>query len=169
MHFKWFSGITTIEELKKKYRELILKYHPDRYAGGDKEMKEINNEYEKLFDLISSGEKFKNKNRNKRNTGEHAFDGFREIIIKIVNLEGIKIEICGSWIWVTGSTFQYKEIFKNLGFSWRKAKKAWSWNPPEAELNNNYKKSMSMNHIRNKYGSILIDEKEKQNYKKAIM
>ena len=36
---KWFSGITTIEELKKKYRILILKFHPDRYNGTDQNMK----------------------------------------------------------------------------------------------------------------------------------
>lgn len=53
-----FIGISTLEELKKIYRDLAMRYHPDR--GGDPEiMKEINNLYDEFFLL------FKDKHKNK--------------------------------------------------------------------------------------------------------
>ena len=34
---KWFAGVTTIEELRRRYRELLKQFHPDN--GGDEETK----------------------------------------------------------------------------------------------------------------------------------
>ena len=45
---KWFTNPRTLEELKKQYRSLALKHHPDR-GGRTQDMQEINNEYEALF------------------------------------------------------------------------------------------------------------------------
>ena len=43
----YFENISSLEQLKKQYKELALQHHPDR--GGDTEiMKEINNQYENL-------------------------------------------------------------------------------------------------------------------------
>jgi len=41
----------TSEEIKKKYRELCLIYHPDKNDGEDAEFKKINEAYETLSDL----------------------------------------------------------------------------------------------------------------------
>lgn len=30
---KWFKDVTTIEELRKRYRELLKMYHPDNENG----------------------------------------------------------------------------------------------------------------------------------------
>ena len=40
----------TKEEIKKKYRELCLKYHPDKNNGEDTMFKNINEAYETLYD-----------------------------------------------------------------------------------------------------------------------
>jgi len=43
----FFDTITSIQNLKKKYRELAYQHHPDH--GGDEDMmKRINAEYEKV-------------------------------------------------------------------------------------------------------------------------
>ena len=43
----YFSGCTTKEQIKKRHRELCMKYHPDR--GGNVEMfRQMQSEYEKL-------------------------------------------------------------------------------------------------------------------------
>lgn len=53
---KYFAGVTTIEELRRRYRELLKQFHPDN--GGDEEtMKTINIEYDKLFDVLNKESK----------------------------------------------------------------------------------------------------------------
>ena len=53
---KWFSSnINTMEELRREYRRLAKLHHPD--TGGDTEdMKQINAEYDRLFDILSRQE-----------------------------------------------------------------------------------------------------------------
>ena len=50
---KWFTGVTTVEELRKKYRELLKKYHPDNESGSVEITQEINSEYDRLFADLS--------------------------------------------------------------------------------------------------------------------
>ena len=58
---KYFKNITSFDELKAQFRELLKKNHPDN--GGDSEaMKEINCEYDALFPIW--------KNRKEQQTGE---------------------------------------------------------------------------------------------------
>ena len=45
---KYFKDLNSMEAVKKQYRKLAMKYHPDR--GGDEEtFKQINNEYEQAM------------------------------------------------------------------------------------------------------------------------
>ena len=49
---KWFKDVKTIEELRKKYRELLKLYHPDNENGSVKITQEINAEYDHLFSVL---------------------------------------------------------------------------------------------------------------------
>lgn len=49
---RWFRGISKIEELRKRYRELLKQYHPDN-GGNEETMKEINLEYDRVFADLS--------------------------------------------------------------------------------------------------------------------
>lgn len=142
----YFEGINSIEELKKCYRKLAMQFHPDM-GGSHKEMSEINNQYDNLFKIL--------KERNQESTVD---DGFRKVISKIINLN-LKIEICGSWIWVSGNTKQYKEELKKAGFWWARKKEMWYWHPKEDKKRR--KGSMSMEEIREKYGSQKVSKKIK--------
>ena len=40
------------DEIKSAYRQLAKKYHPDREGGSEAIMKEINNEYDIMFERL---------------------------------------------------------------------------------------------------------------------
>ena len=41
-----------------------------------------------------------------------------KIIQRLVKCEGVKIEIVGSWIWLSGDTFKYMRAIKQMGFKY---------------------------------------------------
>jgi len=45
---KWFTGCSTANDIKKRYRELSKKHHPDMPGGNTRTFQEINAEYETL-------------------------------------------------------------------------------------------------------------------------
>lgn len=132
----YFDGITTLENLKKKYRELAMKHHPD--AGGDEEtMKKINREYTEVFERI------------KGNASEAACD-FVEIISEILKCRGLTVELCGQWLWIGGNTAEHKDALKAAGCHWSSTKKLWYWHSGTIKKR---KSKMTMDEIRAKYGS----------------
>lgn len=126
----------TVEELKKHYRELSKQYHPDINPEGLEIMKTINNEFEELFNII--------------NKSEETAKQFIDIINNIIDLD-ITIEIIGSWIWLSGNTYNYKDIIKENGFRWASKKKMWYYNPDESYKKRS-KKELSIEDIKSKYG-----------------
>ena len=49
---KYFNNVNTLEELRKQYKELLKKYHPDNPNGSTKATQEINTEYDNLFKVL---------------------------------------------------------------------------------------------------------------------
>lgn len=46
---KWFTDVRTVEDLRKQYRKLLKKYHPDNSGGSVEATQEINREYDELI------------------------------------------------------------------------------------------------------------------------
>lgn len=90
MKFEFFSNCTTLEDVKKVYRDLCFKYHPDITHDNGEKMKYINVEYEKAFQY------FKNNNSTYNATKKETFETpeqFKEVINSLVNMQGINIDI----------------------------------------------------------------------------
>ena len=115
----YFKNIKTLEELRKEYKRLVKENHPDN-GGSEDAIKVINVEYEISFHIL---EKTDAESSNKYNMKEDEM--LRAVINAIINLN-IEIEICGSWIWVSGSTYSYKDDLKSNGFHWASKKKCGS-------------------------------------------
>ncbi|MDE7432161.1 MAG: J domain-containing protein [Lachnospiraceae bacterium] len=160
----YFKNINTLEELRKQYKELLKKYHPDNANGSTEATQEINTEYDKLFKLLKDRHESKatgNKEENtKTNYNNMKYDfsedaKLREALQQIITFEGINIEIVGCWIWVDGNTYNYKDTLKNLGFKWAREKKKWYFHT-EAFRKRSHK-ILSMEDIRNYYGSTEVE------------
>lgn len=143
---KWFTNVKTIEELRKRYRELLRKYHPDN-NGDVSAMQEINAEYDALFAIL----KGKNVDDNQSYTQEEN-EQFKAILNAIIGFN-MTVEIIGSWVWCF-DCYQYKSQLKALGFTWCSKKKAWVWH--DEPYHRHYKKEIPLNDIRAKYGSQTI-------------
>ena len=153
---KYFEGTQTLQELKTAYKKLAMVFHPDK--GGDLEtMKAINNEYDELFNVLKDGY---NATQTEERQMHETPDQYRDIIIPILDLEGVEIELCGSWIWVSGNTKEHKDLLKQLGFYWASKKLMWYWRPEEFKSYG--RKGKTMSDIRNKYGSEKIVDNTKR-------
>lgn len=150
---KYFHNINNLDELRTAYRALLKKFHPDN-GGSEEATKEINLEYEKLFQILKNRSGADQK--TKYDTRED--ENLREVLQQIINLN-VNIEICGSWIWVSGNTYPVKESLKAAGFKFSKNKKAWYWHSGEYTRRG---KKVSLDYIRNKYGSETVKESREE-------
>lgn len=123
---KFFSNIQTLEDLKKVYRKLALKLHPDNNNGNDTDFKSMQNEYDKLYQSLYHT---KDKKDTKQNASYEDIrkesDLFKDIISALMKFDDITIDIVGSWLWVYGNTYACKDIIKGLGFKWASKKQKW--------------------------------------------
>ncbi len=131
---KYFADCGDLQSLKKTYRKLCMKLHPDMQGGNAEFFKEMDKEYKQLLKTFSNAANFANDTEN--NDSEfHNWkeDRFAEIIQKIIFYSGMDIEIIGEWIWCFNA-YSYKEQLKDLGFWFSKGKKAWVYNGASKRL-----------------------------------
>lgn len=155
---KYFENISSLEALRKQYKELLKLHHPDN--GGNLEvMQEINAEYDRLFKILKDQHEnnYSSDNASAGNNYSNMKYDFaedeklREMLNKIIHFDGIDIELVGAWIWVSGSTYAHKKELKDLGFKWASQKKMWYWH--SEIFRKKSRKTLSMDDIRIYYGS----------------
>jgi hypothetical protein len=137
----------TAEGLKKAYRKACLIHHPDK--GGNLEiMKLVNAAYDWLKNSDSwwTGEQSRAAAKSKPLTETMA-----EIIEKLKGLTGIKIEVIGSWLWVSGNTYSHKDLLKEMKFKFSGPKKSWYYH--EDKYRKTSKKNFSLDEIKVMFGS----------------
>lgn len=166
---KWFKDINSLGELRKRYRKLVIQYHPDNNKNTEETIKEINSEYDTLFrrlkDDFEHGEAYdKATDRQKQTYDWQKDQKIRDMILQLAKFEGITVEIAGTWIWVS-DCYPYRKELKGLGFHWAREKKRWY-----IHFDDHYRfgsRPASMDYIRNKYGSVEIRYKTESNEKIA--
>ncbi len=146
---KYFTNCRTAEDVKHQFRANAKKYHPD--LGGDpEEFKAMYIEFEQLW------ERYKNIHRNAegetytKETTETP-EEFADIINTLVKLDGVHVEICGSWIWASGNTQPHKEILKGLKFMWAHKKRAWYYHSEPYRKRS--RRELTLDEIRDLFGS----------------
>jgi len=139
------SGHVTPKEAKSAYRVAAMKYHPDRNPAGAEMMKIINEAYDVLKDY--TGEVPASEGGSDQDYPE----AVNSALNAVVGLEGLEIEVCGAWVWISGETYKHKAVFKEAGYIYASKKKSWYFRPDDWRSAS--RGSYSMEEIRGKYGS----------------
>ena len=162
----YFDKCMTLDELKREYRRLVMIYHPDR--GGDlRIMQAINAEHDKRFEYL------KYDNNRRAAAHEEGFkytretpEQFRDIVNALLHIPNIKVELCGSWLWIESGIENRYEL-KKLGCRWSATKHMWYWFPSidkQARIRVDAK-FRDMDDIRDAYGSHVLGSTEGANDK----
>lgn len=147
---KYFKDIRTLEEARKEYRRLLKINHPDN-GGSEEATKEINREYDELLKNLQSGRTYASKEEAEQ--AQDVEQEVKEAIQRVAHLD-IDIEIIGSWVWLSGNTYSVKDVIKSAGFKWANNKKMWYFHA--GEYHKRSKKAVSIDDIRQKYGSTSV-------------
>ena len=161
----YFKHCQTVEEAKKRYRELLMEHHPD-HAGDEGE--EITKDIIKQFTAFLNGfmsHSFSSYYEDKEWKPEpETVTPFQDILLKIINFD-CDIEIIGYWIYCFNSK-AFKEQLKELGFWFSGKHKAWVFS---GKPKKNIRSKETLDEIRARKGSQKVEKeetekKEKKNY-----
>ena len=147
----YFTNCKTAEELKKEYKKIARQLHPDN-GGSTAQFQEMQAEFESAWNRLKDvhvnkdGEMYTSTKETEETASE-----FMDLINLLLSLIGIEIEICGSWIWITGNTRAFKDQLKSFGFRWAHNKQAWYFH--REPYHKKSKKSLTLDEIRKMYGS----------------
>jgi len=136
--------------IKKAYQAACSKFHPDRNPAGLEMMKLINQAYE----VLKNEPDFSTDNES--NYDEKLSDA----INAAMTMEGVIIEICGLWVWLSGDTRPHKDAIKEAGYKWASKKKMWYFRP--ADYKSSSRGKFSMDEIRGLHGSKVLNKKEER-------
>lgn len=146
------SSSAEFEDIKKAYRRASMQYHPDRNPAGLEMMKLVNAAWACLSDFVPGSEK------DQFDASQYGED-LNNALNAIIDL-GFDIEICGSWVWVSGDTRPHRETLKAAGFKWAPKKMMWHFRP--AEWRSFSRGQWDMEKIRERHGSVTLKNKQNQ-------
>jgi len=158
---KYFDDCQSVEEAKKRYRELLMQHHPD-HAGqeGEAITKEIISQFNAFLKSFMS-HSFNSYYEGKDWKPEaEAVTPFQDILQKIINLD-CEIEIIGYWIYCFNSK-EVREQLKELGFWFSGKHKAWVFS---GKAKRNITSRETLDEIRARKGSQKVEKEEKEKEK----
>lgn len=139
----YFAGCTSADAIKQRYRELAMQHHPDRKppperAEATRIMQDINAQYRSAI---------------------------RQAILAIIHRPHIGIEICGAWVWVSGTqrrgldaaNDETLDVLMKAGYRYAGKKQMWYFAGIPGRG-----RGASIEHIRSRYGSQKIRDEQAQ-------
>lgn len=147
---KTFENAMSYEEIKKAYVEYVTEFKGNKSA-----MTFINGAFIKYVEEVkdihvnAKGETYQ---KDPKETTEE----FMTLIDELIGMDGITVEACGTWLWVSGATKANKDALKACGFRYAAKKQKW-YKAPEGSKHYKGKKTWTMEQIRTAYGSHVVE------------
>lgn len=164
MNTNYFSDCITLEDVKQLYKKLARELHPDCNPGKNTTaaFQDVQRQYNEAFQRCKNTHVNKDGETYTKETTETP-EMYAAIINALLKCDGLTIELCGSWLWITGNTKEHKDILKELNFRWSKNKAAWYLHFEPYRKHS--KTTMDLESIRSMYGSQRFTEKTATQYK----
>lgn len=143
MKINQFFGCSSIDEVQLRFDELS-KVFKDQ----DEILQILKTEYSTLMNVLGES-KPSEIVKEKTSLSEK----IKELQEK-VKQEGLRLEIVGQWLWLSGATFAVKDLLRALDFRYSPNKKSWYWRSDENRSSN--EKPIPLEMIREKYGTNLV-------------
>lgn len=167
----YFTKGMTPADIKAKYRELAMQWHPDRPHNKDRQneaterMKAINAAYHAALKAADGHTETGTDGRDHTYRYNEAHEeAAAEIISQLLTLqmEGVDIALIGAWVWVSGNTKPYKdELGRNgLKLNWHRQREAWYWKPEGWYSRPN--KSADLEDLADKYGAKHFGQRQRE-------
>ena len=123
----YFIDCSSVEEIKKLYKDLARKHHPD-LGGSTAVMQEINNQYEKALKgcdgqtTVGDDGKthtYKWDEQLEKDLAKKIFD------LLSLDMNEVDIYLVGLWVWISGDTKPYRSQLKELNCRWHSKRGCW--------------------------------------------
>lgn len=151
---------SSVEAIQKAHRAFILRFHPDRNPNGLEMCKLGNAARDLLMKSLEFLDTYFQKAKQEAENFCEIPEELDAILSKFRRYPGLTLELCGLWIWISGSTKLYKDDLKNAGCKWASKKLMWYFAPVEHRGKRH--KPLEMSEIRQKYGSRIYEKDEDQ-------
>lgn len=135
-----FFGCVSADQVQLRYDELTKIFNDQ-----DEMLLAIKTEYSTLLSVLPKSEPVEEVKE------KESLADIIKVLQERINPEGIKLEVVGRWLWISGATFTVKEGLKQLGFRYSANKQSWYWRSDEDRSTNS--KPVPIELIRKKYGS----------------
>ena len=149
--FNFFFNCNDAVDLFRRYKQLAMLHHPAK-GGSNGKMAQVYKDFQEALNsdeikLSSLDEDLQNDLKN-----------FPGLIKELLALD-LELEMCGSWLWISGKTYDCKDKLKELGLRFSPNKRMWYFRPSGEESHSS--KPVDMGWIRSKYGSDLVKADKK--------
>ena len=168
MKTNFFYGCKTSGEVRTRYDELSRVFNPTKSKEPNEMMNTIRDEYDMLM-IVFRDAMLAEAVKEKATVPEKVDEARKEkasLSEKIAELQGkidptgLHLEICGTWLWVTGKTYLVKDTLKELGFRYSANKLSWYYRQFDPKLGIDHRSSnqepIPLEMIREKFGTNVV-------------